>query len=327
MTAPTHAAFGILWAALAGQGYLNATAAALGALVPDIDHPQSSIGRVFFFLSIPLNQKFGHRGFIHSFILYTPFVILGFFFSDFVLWLSLGAISHIVIDSYNVSGVKALVPFTQRTVICFKDDWRVRTGSTPEIFVFLVIGGLVLAMGYAETIGGARKLINLLARSHRITEQEYARAGLFRCEIEGRFRWQNGVTEDVRWLIVGSESGGDSSGTGKNLVCWDGKKLIREKHGRFLRSKLIESKQEWPIVKAKGIIRVAKPSFWMSGGKWHIAEAGQKAMGTVKSADGSHPEIEVADADNGWQKGLYPVENSDGTGSGTESGRTDPDSG
>jgi len=35
MTAPTHAVFGILWAAMAGTGQLNAVACALGALLPE----------------------------------------------------------------------------------------------------------------------------------------------------------------------------------------------------------------------------------------------------------------------------------------------------
>lgn len=301
MTAPTHAAFGLLLTALAGTGNLNATACALGALLPDIDHPQSSIGRVFFFLSIPINSKFGHRGLTHAYIVYIPFVIAGFFFSEFLMWLAIGAISHIVIDCSNVSGVKAYIPFTQRTAVNFKDEWRIRTGSTPEIFVFIVIAALVASAGYASSIGGARKLINMLARTHKITQQEYSRAGLKWCEIKGRFRWQDGTTEDVQWLVVGTEKTGQS----RRLIYWNGNKLIRPERGRFLRSKLLETEQVWNITKVRGIITVTAPSFWMSGGKWHYAAEGQKASGTIKRIDGKPVEIEVSGNGIGWKSGLF----------------------
>ena len=101
-------------------------------------------------------------------------------------------------------------------------------------------------------------------------------------------------------MVVGSEASAASSG--KALVYWDGKRLIRKKRGRFLRSMLVESKQNWPIVKAKGIIRVTDPSFWMSGGKWHIAREGEKATGTIKSMNGGYPQIEVIENDAvGWK--------------------------
>ena len=35
MTAPTHMAFGVLWASVADAGYVHASACALGSLLPD----------------------------------------------------------------------------------------------------------------------------------------------------------------------------------------------------------------------------------------------------------------------------------------------------
>jgi len=71
MTAPTHAAFGFLCAALTGTQNINAFACAFGALLPDVDHPQSSIGRILFFISDFLNARFGNRQLIHSFAVWT----------------------------------------------------------------------------------------------------------------------------------------------------------------------------------------------------------------------------------------------------------------
>lgn len=42
--------------------------AALGSLLPDIDEPQSLIGRRLGFIAWPIKLVFGHRGFTHSLI-------------------------------------------------------------------------------------------------------------------------------------------------------------------------------------------------------------------------------------------------------------------
>ena len=46
-----------------GIGWLLAAAASLG---PDADLPTSRIGRWLFFLSVPLERRFGHRTLTHS---------------------------------------------------------------------------------------------------------------------------------------------------------------------------------------------------------------------------------------------------------------------
>ena len=40
--------------------------AALGSLLPDIDEPQSLLGRKLGFIAWPIKLVFGHRGFTHS---------------------------------------------------------------------------------------------------------------------------------------------------------------------------------------------------------------------------------------------------------------------
>ena len=67
MTLPTHLAFAsVLYlggATLFGYrpdwiGWLLAVAA---SLLPDVDLPPSKIGRLFWFISVPLERRFGHR--------------------------------------------------------------------------------------------------------------------------------------------------------------------------------------------------------------------------------------------------------------------------
>ena len=72
MTLGTHVAFAsVLYLGGAtlfgyrpdGIGWLLA---AVASLLPDVDLPTSKIGRLFFWLSVPLERRFGHRTLTHS---------------------------------------------------------------------------------------------------------------------------------------------------------------------------------------------------------------------------------------------------------------------
>jgi membrane-bound metal-dependent hydrolase YbcI (DUF457 family) len=287
MTAPTHLAFSLLCGSIGSTDYLASAACAIGSLLPDLDHPRSSIGRVFFFLSHPLNMRFGHRGLIHSFFLWTPLLIVGMIFKlHTIQWLAIGALSHVLIDCYNTSGVRAFTPFSDKSVVMFKRDWRVSAGSLGEIYVFILIALLLPAAHFTQSIGGWRKLTNLLIQSHKITVEEYTRAGTRICYVNGQFRWTDGRLEDVNWLIVGLE--------GQNLVYFDGTKLIHEdKHGQFLKSKLRQTDADWISVKLQGVGIVKTASFFYDGKKWYYALCGSKVMGIVRSANNAMPEIQI----------------------------------
>lgn len=285
MVAPTHAAFGVLFAAVAGASQSCTIACALGALLPDIDHPQSAIGRLFFFVSYPLNRAVGHRKIVHGFCVWGVLFGVGALTGQLLVsWVALGAVSHVLIDCYTIAGVQAFLPFSERSVVLFRKDWRIYTGSTHEILLFVVVFGCIYAANYSHALGGPRKLINLMARSHKITTEEYTRAGLTYCTIKGQFRWNDGRIEEAVWPVVGLE--------GKNLVYWNKKQLIKDgQHGAFIRSVLQQTDAEWPIVKVKGLCTVKERSFWFDSRHWYMAEPGDSAMGAIKAASGGIPVI------------------------------------
>jgi inner membrane protein len=72
LTLPTHLAFAsVLY--LGGAtlfGYrpdgISWALAAIASLLPDVDLPPAKIGRLFWFLSVPLERRFGHRTLTHS---------------------------------------------------------------------------------------------------------------------------------------------------------------------------------------------------------------------------------------------------------------------
>ncbi|MGP1931316.1 MAG: metal-dependent hydrolase [Arsenophonus sp. ET-YP4-MAG3] len=95
-----------------------------GALLPDIDHPSSYLGRLFRFISIPVCKLCGRRGFTHS--LFSWFIITllstqfsnSYLFSDtLVKGFLLGYFSHLVGDMLTKKGIPFLWPL--KIQFCF----------------------------------------------------------------------------------------------------------------------------------------------------------------------------------------------------------------
>ncbi|MGL6071542.1 metal-dependent hydrolase [Craterilacuibacter sp.] len=97
----------------------------VGALLPDIDHPQSWLGRRMRLISIPISMIFGHRGITHSLIalagvFYLSVMCLSAESRYFGMWMPLalglcvGYASHIVGDWLTPSGVPLLWPIKHR---------------------------------------------------------------------------------------------------------------------------------------------------------------------------------------------------------------------
>jgi len=134
----THIAMGI---AIAGG--------AIGALIPDIDHPSSKVGKKVKPVSVVINQVFGHRGFTHTILAFLLFVLglfllvgvipvayQGYYF-PFALGLMIGYASHLVLDMMTVSGVPLLYPFSNHSFRIAK----FRTGRDDLLVIVLMLMG------------------------------------------------------------------------------------------------------------------------------------------------------------------------------------------
>jgi len=153
MMAGSHIAVGAaLWAVTARLSGLEAiepqalAAAALGALLPDIDHPQSWAGRKMRLVSVPLALVVGHRGITHS-----ALAILGCALLLMILgtgWLAapvvVGYLSHLLADGLTPSGVPLLWPSKRRFTLNL-----CRTGSVIEI---ALVAAIIAAAGWAAGI-------------------------------------------------------------------------------------------------------------------------------------------------------------------------------
>lgn len=118
---------------------------ALGALLPDIDHTGSSIGRKVPLIDNIISTIFGHRSFTHSFL----FLVLVFFLFQQISWpkeiesgILLGMFSHMVLDMLTKQGIKFLWPLKINIGI----PGGIRTGGAFEKGFFSV---LVVYLCYA----------------------------------------------------------------------------------------------------------------------------------------------------------------------------------
>lgn len=86
--------------------------AAIGSLLPDIDHPKSAFGKTVPFFSIPISMIFGHRGITHSLLAVVALAVAIFFYgkSPYIAPIIIGYLSHLFGDMLTNSGVPLLWP-------------------------------------------------------------------------------------------------------------------------------------------------------------------------------------------------------------------------
>jgi inner membrane protein len=149
MTAPTHVAFGalsyfVVAAALQWQPSTAAVAtAALGSLLPDIDLPTSAVGRPFFPIAKAINEQIGHRTLTHSGIgIMLVLVMLSplLFVDALIVWaLTIGYVSHLLIDTVNKAGIELLYPSHLRAWFLSDERYRIVVGSREEFILLAVL--------------------------------------------------------------------------------------------------------------------------------------------------------------------------------------------
>ncbi|PMH43256.1 hypothetical protein BCU68_04510 [Vibrio sp. 10N.286.49.B3] len=87
--------------------------AMVGTLLPDLDCRTSTLGRIFPFISVPIQKMFGHRGAVHSlFAAAGVFYLASQFNFNFACSLTFGFVMHLIGDACTKSGVNFLWPIT-----------------------------------------------------------------------------------------------------------------------------------------------------------------------------------------------------------------------
>lgn len=125
--------------------------AVAGSLLPDVDHPQSWVGRLAWPVSRVLASALGHRGVTHSAIAVLGLVALlmqtGHRRGE-VAALAVGYLSHLAADMLTPRGLRLAWPL--------RGSWGVplcRTGSAMEVVVVVAFTGGVAWWLLARGVG------------------------------------------------------------------------------------------------------------------------------------------------------------------------------
>lgn len=144
MLAGSHAALGLAawaWAAprlgLAAFDPASLALVVAGSLLPDLDHPQSWVGRRVRVVSRPLAAVLGHRGATHSLlaVLGAALLLRSHGVGRAVSWpLVVGYLSHLGADLLTPAGLRLAWPLRGSVAVpvC-------RTGSPAEVLVVVAI--------------------------------------------------------------------------------------------------------------------------------------------------------------------------------------------
>lgn len=111
--------------------------AGISALLPDIDHTDSLLGRKIKPISWLINKLFGHRTITHSLDFAIGLCIVVLLSSSFGYWawmFVLGYMTHLLLDSLTKTGIK-LSMFRHDSTIGFR---VVKTGGIVDTAVFIV---------------------------------------------------------------------------------------------------------------------------------------------------------------------------------------------
>ncbi|WGD98716.1 metal-dependent hydrolase [Bacillus safensis] len=143
MTGKTHIMGGVAASTAIAYYYgfdpvMMAAAGSAGALIPDLCHTKSKIGRKFPLLSTLISSVFGHRTFTHSllFLLIIYFLATTYIPNDSLsIGLLVGMASHLILDAGTVNGIKFLFPASIKVRLPF----YVKTGSAGEQVVLAAL--------------------------------------------------------------------------------------------------------------------------------------------------------------------------------------------
>ncbi|HQT92090.1 MAG TPA: metal-dependent hydrolase, partial [Candidatus Kryptobacter bacterium] len=190
MTSPTHIAFAeslyllILTPSGVPLSWRGAIVTAFVSLLPDIDLPTSWLGRIFFFISEPIERTFGHRTLTHSilFMLLITAIIYVAEHSNLIyphttsLFL-MAYMSHILLDTCTIQGVKMFYPISTRDCVFPYDprspySYRMKSGSKADTILFFFFAVLLIPL-YIFASNGFERLIRITQKTPPAAVRDY----------------------------------------------------------------------------------------------------------------------------------------------------------
>lgn len=130
----------------------------VGGLMPDVDHPGSTMGKKLKPISLIVNKLFGHRGFTHTFLALVLSSLPIFFLSVYlpVEWglqrmlvsygigYAVGYLNHLLLDALTPAGIPFLFPFTTKDLHLAKIPTGKHEGT---VRFFILLTTIVVSYG------------------------------------------------------------------------------------------------------------------------------------------------------------------------------------
>ena len=278
MIAPTHIVFSVLLGTTLGAPTWWLKWLAIGSLLPDLDQPQSIVGKMVYPISSRINKLFGHRGLMHSMLVWIPLTIIGLNYFKPLGILSIGAMTHSIIDCMTITGVQLCTPFSEKIFVLANKRYRFRSSSRQEMMFLGVLCLLLWGAALLHARGGIRKLLVDVSGSYDLVREAYERRGMEECHFIGKVRLLDGMIIEHEWLIVGTEEP-----NGLALFDKKEKKILHIPHdGKPLRAKLIGTGKHWQSVKLSTPGEIESGDvFFKIKGRWARATDGSTVLGHV----------------------------------------------
>jgi membrane-bound metal-dependent hydrolase YbcI (DUF457 family) len=180
MTASTHFIFSAFIISIFTKNVNVILISSCFSLLPDIDHPLSLIGRLLFFISEPINKRFGHRTITHSFFAIVAFSVLLFplFFFDHLLYAMsiLAFASHPIADTFNLTGVRFFYPLSDKEFVAYRTEkMRIPVKSWKEFLISIVLVFFLASMfHHSFSLNAAiRKISSGIYKSYDIAYTDF----------------------------------------------------------------------------------------------------------------------------------------------------------
>ena len=190
MTSPTHIAFAeslyllILTPSGVQLSWRGAIITAFVSLLPDIDLPTSWLGRIFFFISEPIERKFGHRTITHS-LLFTLGITACIYAAEKATFVYphttslflMAYVSHILLDTCTIQGAKMFYPISSRDCVFPYDprspySYRMKSGSKADTILFFFFAVLLIPL-YIFASNGFERLIRITQKTPQAALRDY----------------------------------------------------------------------------------------------------------------------------------------------------------
>lgn len=194
MIAPTHITFAefLYLLLLTTTGVVlsttNGIIIAIASVLPDIDTAASTIGKIFPFISKPLERRFGHRTLTHSLMMIVILAIVGIpiyiLNHDIYICSIIGYATHPLLDTATINGVKLFYPFSKVKCVFPMEmnhphSYRIQTGSKTDLmlmalfFIGCIPTFFIASQGYERFIRVTQQNIEAAVRDYNEYSKDY----------------------------------------------------------------------------------------------------------------------------------------------------------